>query len=348
MPRSFNQKLKILYLMKIFQERTDREHPIPVKEIVSILHSWGIKADRKTIYADIEALQYFGMKIGHRRGADAGYFLEDRVFELPELKFLMDTVQSSHFITQEQTQKLVKKLERLASDPETRKLQEQMLQENGVKTPNEEIYTNVERIYDAIAANRQISFCYYEWSLARKLRVKKNGQRYRISPWKMIWNNDSYYLLGVDEISGIVKHYRVDRIKDVKQEKNSRNGAAIFRDFDLGKVSVGTFGMFGGRDTLLKLEFENSMIDVVMDHFGQEAMIFPSDEGHFTFQAHFHVSGRFFGWLAGLGPGVKILSPEKTRREYMAFLRQAMEGYEDRDDSKKDGKIQTFRTSGTK
>ena len=105
MPRSFNQKLKILYLMKIFQERTDREHAIPVKEIVSILHSWGIKADRKTIYADIEALQYFGMKIGHRRGADAGYFLEDRVFELPELKFLMDTVQSSHFITQEQTQK---------------------------------------------------------------------------------------------------------------------------------------------------------------------------------------------------------------------------------------------------
>ncbi len=348
MPRSFNQKLKILYIMKIFWERTDREHAISVREIVSILRSWGIRAERKTIYDDIEALRYFGLKIGNRRVDGAGYYLEDRAFELSELKFLMDAVQSSHLITREQTQKLVKKLEKLASDPESRKLQNQIWKETGIKTPNEEIYMNVERIYDAVAANCQISFQYYEWTLAKKLCAEKKGGRYRVSPWKMIWDNDSYYLLGIDEISGIARHYRVDRIMDVKLEKESRNGAAIFRDFDLGKFSIGKFGMSGRKDILLKLEFENSLIGEVMDYFGQEAVLLHSDEGHFTFQGPVCAGRQFFGWLAGFGNGVKILSPEKTRREYTAFLKQALEGYEDKDGSKKNSKIQTFRTSGTK
>lgn len=348
MPRSFNQKLKILYIMKIFWDRTDREHAISVREIVSILRSWGIRAERKTIYDDIEALRYFGLKIGNRRLNGAGYYLEDRAFELPELKFLMDAVQSSRLITEEQTQELVKKLEKLASDPERRKLQNQILKETGVKTPNKEIYTNVKKIYDAAAENCQISFQYYEWTLAKKMCVKNNGQRYRVSPWKMMWDHDRYYLLGIDENSGIARHYRVDRIKEVKLEKESRNGAAIFRDFDLGKFSVGTFGMSGRKDALVKLEFENSVISEVMEYFGQEAVILPSDEEHFTFQGHVCVGREFFGWLAGFGKSVKILLPEKIRREYGVFLKQALEGYEDKDGSKKDSKIQTLRTSGTK
>lgn len=346
MPRSFNQKLKILYIMRILQEKTDKDHPISVREIVSALRSYGISVERKTVYDDIEALRAFGLKIGNRRGKLSGYYLEERTFELPELKFLMDAVQSSHFITRSQTQKLVRKLEGLASMPQARKLQNQVFTEPGVKTPNEEIYMNVETIYDAIAENHQISFHYYEWTIGRKLREKKNGQRYQVSPWKMIWKNDSYYLLGVDELSGIVKYYRVDKMMHVSAETETRNGEAIFRDFDLGKFSVGTFGMFGGRDTALKLEFENRLIGVVMDRFGQDAMIFPTDKEHFSFQAHIHVSGQFFGWLAGLGPGVRILSPEKTRREYTAFLKRALEEYEDRD-GKKDSKIQTSGAFGT-
>lgn len=346
MPRSFNQKLKILYIMQILQERTDRDHPISVKDIISVLASYGISVERKTVYDDIETLRAFGMKIGSRRGRIAGYYLEERTFELPELKFLMDAVQSSHFITRKQTQRLIKKLEGLASAPQARKLQSQIFAEPGIKTSNEEIYMNVETIYDAIFANSQISFRYYEWTTSRKLKVKKEGQRYLVSPWKMIWNNDSYYLLGLDERSGIVKHYRVDKMMQVSREKEKRNGAAIFRDFDLGKFSVGTFGMFGGKDTALKLEFENRLIGVVMDRFGQDAMILPTDENHFSFQAHIHVSSPFFGWLAGLGPGVKILSPEKTRREYMTFLRNAMKEYEETN-GKNISKIQTSGTFGT-
>lgn len=346
MPRSFNQKLKILYTMKIFQEKTDRDHPITVKDIISILKSYGISVERKTVYDDIDTLRTFGMKIENRRGSVSGYYLAERNFEFPELKFLMDAVQSSHFITQSQTHKLIKKLETLTSVYEARKLQHQTFMKPGIKTPNEEIYMNIEGIYAGITDNCQISFRYYEWTISKILSVKKNGQRYRVSPWKMLWNNDSYYLLGVDEGSGIVKHYRVDKMMDVRTEKEKRNGAAIFRDFDLGKFSVGTFGMFSGRDTHLKLEFENRLIGVVLDRFGQDVMILPVDEGHFSFQAQIRVSEQFFGWLAGLGQGVKIISPEKIRKEYIAFLKLALEGYEDRDGSKKNSKIQTFRTSG--
>lgn len=145
MPKSFNQKLKILYMMKIFQERSDREHPISVKELAATLNSWGIKVERKTIYDDIEALRIFGLKIRSRRGKISGYYLEERAFEFPELKFLMDAVQSSHCITQEQTQRLLRKLEGLTSTFEARRLQSQMFSETGVKTPNEEIYRNVEK-----------------------------------------------------------------------------------------------------------------------------------------------------------------------------------------------------------
>lgn len=341
------KKLKMIYLKKILEEMSDRDHPLSVKDIALILDSWGIKAERKSIYDDIDALRAYGMKIRNRRKKPSGFYLEDHSFALGEMKLLMDAVQSSRFITREQTQTLLKKLEGLTTIYDVRRLQSQNSAEGAVKTTNEEVYKNMELIYTAMEENCQISFRYYEWTTGRKLVAKKNGQRYRVSPWKVVWNNESYYLLGVDELSGVVKHYRIDKMRHVSSDKRQRNGAAIFRDFDLGKFSGGTFGMFGGRETLLKLEFENRLIGVVMDRFGKDSMILTTDEEHFTFQAHIRVSGQFFGWLAGLGQGVRILSPEKTRKEYAAFLRQALEGYEDRDGSKKNSKIQTIRASGT-
>ena len=158
MPRSFNQKLKILYLMKAFEEKTDREHPISVAEIIKYMDSYGISVERKAVYDDIETLRVFGMKIENRRGCPSGYFLADRKFELPELKILMDAVQSSRFLTQKQSRELLRKLESLTSASEARKLQYQTYTVPGVKSPNNEVYQNIQGIYDAIAENHQIGF----------------------------------------------------------------------------------------------------------------------------------------------------------------------------------------------
>lgn len=327
MPRSFNQKLKILYLMKFLQEKTDREHPVSVKDIIQTMEAYGISVERKTVYDDIETLRTFGMKIGSRRGKPAGFYLEERTFELPELKFLMDAVQSSKFITEKQSAALVRKLEDLASVHEAKKLKSQVFLMPGIKTLNEEIYTNIEMIYDAISANRQISFRYYQWTLSRELKPKRGGERYRVSPGKLLWNNDNYYLMGLDESSGIVKHYRVDKMMDVAVEEEKRSGESVFRDFDMGRFSAETFGMFDGKETILKIRFSNELVGVVLDRFGKKAVLQRSDDTHFFLQTHIRVSGQFFGWLTGLGPGAEIVSPEKVRKEYKSFLTKILKTY---------------------
>lgn len=327
MPKSFNQKLKILYLMKLLQEKSDKDHPIPVKDMILYLNSYGISVERKTVYDDIETLKLYGLKIRNRRGKISGYYLAEREFGLAELKFLMDAVQSSRFLTGEQTRVLLHKLEHLTDVSEARKLKSQMASETGVKSVNEEVYSCIENIFEGITDNRQISFYYYEWTLTKKLQKKKNGERYRVSPWKLIWKDENYYMLGLDEKSGIVKHYRVDKMMDVTTEKSRRNGEAIFRDFDMGKFSTGTFGMFGGKEQAIRMEFENRFAGVVLDRFGQDVMLIPKDQEHFSMQAHIRVSAQFFGWLAGLGTGAVIVSPDNIRREYIAFLKKTLMNY---------------------
>lgn len=313
--------------MKFLQEKTDREHPVSVKDIIQTMEAYGISVERKTVYDDIETLRTFGMKIGSRRGKPAGFYLEERTFELPELKFLMDAVQSSKFITEKQSAALVRKLENLASVHEAKKLKSQVFLMPGIKTLNEEIYTNIETIYDAISANRQISFRYYQWTLSRELKPKRGGERYRVSPGKLLWNNDNYYLMGLDESSGIVKHYRVDKMMDVAVEEEKRSGESVFRDFDMGRFSAETFGMFDGKETILKIRFSNELVGVVLDRFGKKAVLQRSDDTHFFLQTHIRVSGQFFGWLTGLGPGAEIVSPEKVRKEYKSFLTKILKTY---------------------
>lgn len=313
--------------MKFLQEKTDREHPVSVKDIIQTMEAYGISVERKTVYDDIETLRTFGMKIGSRRGKPAGFYLEERTFELPELKFLMDAVQSSKFITEKQSAALVRKLEDLASVHEAKKLKSQVFLMPGIKTLNEEIYTNIETIYDAISANRQISFRYYQWTLSRELKPKRGGERYRVSPGKLLWNNDNYYLMGLDETSGIVKHYRVDKMMDVAVEEEKRSGESVFRDFDMERFSAETFGMFDGKETILKIRFSNELVGVVLDRFGKKAVLQRSDDTHFFLQTHIRVSGQFFGWLTGLGPGAEIVSPEKVRKEYKSFLTKILKTY---------------------
>lgn len=327
MPKSFQQKMKILYLMRAFMERTDERHPMTVKDIMAYLEEFGIRVERKTIYDDIETLRVFGMDIENRRERPSGFYLADRNFELAELKLLVDAVQSSRFITAGKSRQLIQKLESLTSIYQAKELQRQVIVETRVKTLNESIYYNIDEIHKAISQEKQISFQYYEWTVSKEMRLKKDGERYRISPWHMIWKDENYYLIGLDEKSGIVKHYRVDKMLKITVEEAGRNGAEIFENFDAAKFAAGTFGMFGGREERVSLEFENRLVGVVLDHFGQEIMIIGKDENHSGTHVHVNVSSQFFGWLAGLGSGITIVSPENVRREYRDFLKKALENY---------------------
>lgn len=328
MPKSFRQKIKILYLMRAFLELTDQRHPMSVKDLIAYLEDFGIQAERKTIYDDIENLRIFGMDIVSRRERPAGFYLASRPFEIAELKLLADAVQSSRFITQGKSRHLIKKLESLAGKYQAKELQSQVLVENPAKAVNESVYDNINEIHRGIASDRQITFQYFQWTVSKKMGLKKDGERYVVSPWKLIWKDENYYLVGLDEKSGIVKHYRVDKMLRILVEEKPRRGREIFRQIDPAELLTGTFGMFGGRMETVSLELENRLVGVAIDRFGQDIMIMGQDDGHFVTRVRVHVSRPFFGWLAGLGSGAAILSPESVRREYRDFLKKALANYE--------------------
>lgn len=327
MSRSFGQKLKILYLMKFFQERTDEKHPATVKELISYLAEMGISVERKTIYDDIETLRFFGMDIVSRREKPSGFYLASREFEVAELKLLVDAVQSSRFLTRGKTNRLIKKLEGLVSIYDARQLRHQVCVGNRVKTNNESIYYNIDKIHEAISENYQISFQYFEWTASKEMSLRMNGERYHVSPWELIWKDEYYYLVGLDEKTGIVKNYRVDRILKISIEKKQRSGGEIFQNFDAAQFITRTFGMFGGREETLRMEFEDRYAGVVIDRFGTEVMMLKTDETHFSVSVRVNVSVQFFGWLAGLGTGAELLAPENVRKEYLTFLRNALGKY---------------------
>ena len=328
MPKSFQQKLKILYLMRVFAEKTDEAHPMSVKDLIAYLENFGIHAERKTIYDDIETLRVFGMDIMNRRERPSGFYLASREFEVAELKLLVDAVQSSRFLTTGKSRQLIQKLESLTSIYQAKDLQRQVIVQNRVKNTNENIYYNIDEIHRAISQNRQISFQYTEWTVSKERQLKKGGARYQISPWQMIWQDENYYLIGIDEKSGIVKHYRVDKMLKIVMEKDSRNGEELFESFDSARFAVGPFGMFGGRVENISLEFENHLVGVMIDRFGQDIMVMAKDNEYSVTRVQVNVSTQFYGWLAALGSSVRLLSPENVRKEYRDFLKKALENYE--------------------
>lgn len=327
MPRVFNQKIKILYLMRIFLEQTDEEHPMSVKELIAYLNSLGISAERKTVYDDIETLRNFGMDILNRREHPAGFYLASREFELPELRLLVDAVQSSRCITNGKSRQLIRKLESLASVYESRQLRRQGFAENRIRTINENVYYSIDMIQRALTEDRQISFQYCEWTVEKKLRPENEGERYSVSPWGLVWQNEEYYLITYDEKCGRVKQYQVDKLQQIRIEKEVRRGREFFENYDIGELTSRTFGMFGGREVTICLEAHNRLVGVVLDRFGRDIMIHRKDPEHFKTLVRVNISDRFFGWIASLGPDAVIASPDEIRDKYREFLEKSLSNY---------------------
>ena len=327
MPRVFNQKIKILYLMRIFLEQTDEEHPMSVKELISYLNSLGISAERKTVYDDIETLRNFGMDILNRREHPAGFYLASREFELPELRLLVDAVQSSRCITNGKSRQLIRKLESLASVYESRQLRRQGFAENSIRTINENVYYSIDMIQRALTEDRQISFQYCEWTVEKKLRPENEGERYSVSPWGLIWQNEEYYLITYDEKCGRVKQYQVDKLRQIRIEKEVRCGREFFENYDIGELTSRTFGMFGGKEKTICLEAHNRLVGVVLDRFGRDIMIHRKDPEHFKTLVRVNVSDQFFGRIASLGPDAVIASPDEVRDKYREFLEKSLSNY---------------------
>jgi len=330
MSKSVNQKLKLLYILQILKEKTDENHAIPTQTLIEMLDRYEIKAERKSIYNDMQQLQDFGYDIlMNKTRENNGYYLASREFELAELKLLVDAVQASRFITKRKSRELIGKLEKLVSCYEAKELQRAVYVADRAKTMNEAIYYNVDTIHRGMNENRQISFQYSDWGTDKKLHHKKDGARYQVSPYQLVWNDSNYYLVAFEEESDQLKHYRVDKMNDVWLEEAKRSGNERFADFNPAVYSNRTFGMFGGTEELVHMQFDKRLIGVVMDRFGSEVDVRVRDEAFFTVRVYVAVSQQFFGWITGLGNGVKILGPEHVTVAYKEHLQMLLAEMED-------------------
>ena len=219
MSRCSNQKLKLLNVQKILLEQTDEQHPISVEEIINKLKALGIEAERKSIYDDIKALTDFGMDIQNQRQKPSGYYVYLRDFELAELKMLVDSVQAAKFITEKKTKELIKKLTGLCSKHEANLLNRQLYGANRVKSDNEQIFYNIDGIYNAINQDKKICFKYIEFDLNKQKKFRRNEKMYCVSPFALIWEDERYYLLAYDSETEIMKTIAWIRWKASLQKK---------------------------------------------------------------------------------------------------------------------------------
>jgi predicted DNA-binding transcriptional regulator YafY len=328
MAKGSNQKLKLLYLVKIFNEETDEEHGITTKTLIEKLSGYEVNADRKTIYTDIEELRHFGLDIvSYKEGHNTYYQLLSRDFELAELKLLVDSVQASKFITERKSGQLIKKLENLVSRHEASQLQRQVLLSGRVKSMNESIYYAVDDIQDAINEDKKIRFKYFRWNAKKEQELRKEGAFYQVSPWALVWNDENYYLIAYDAEAEKIKHYRVDKMKSLKKCEEPRLGRESFQEIDLANYSRAHFGMFGGQIQKVTLLCENAMASPIIDRFGKEISMIPVDEGHFRTHVEIAVSTQFLGWIFGLGGGVKILGPENVLEQMHSAAEALLKQY---------------------
>ena len=277
--------------MQCLTEKTDAEHSVTTQEIIDYLALQGINAERKSIYTDIDLLIDYGMDIVKNSGRSGGYTLVSRQFELAELKLLVDAVQSSKFITTKKSRDLIGKLETLCSKYEAGQLHRQVVVTNRNKTVNENIYYNVDIIYNAIAENVKIQFQYFEWDVNKEMHLRRNGKVYEVSPWLLTWDDENYYLVAYDGASGKCKHYRVDKMMKIE------------------------------------MRCDRSLTGVMIDRFGKDVAMRKIDENTIQARVNVAVSRQFFGWITGLGNIVKIEAPERVVEQYRDYLGEIIERY---------------------
>ena len=326
MSKSANQKTKLLHLYHILLRKTDEDHPLTVQQLIEELARLDIKAERKSIYDDLEALRLFGLDVQSRKGKVPGWFVGGRDFELPEVKLLMDAVQSSRFITQRKSDALIRKLEGLASAHQAGQLQRQVYVSGRIKVMNESIYYNVDKLHVAIAGQKAITFKYFDYDIARNKVFRQEGKRYAASPYGLIWNSENYYLVAFEHAHRELRHYRVDKMTEIVVTCMDREGRDRYPDFQLAEYGQKHFGMYSGQEVRVTLRGRRDKASLVWDRFGQDVILVPDGEEHFTVTLPVVISPQFFGWLLGLDGSVTLVGPKEAvcayRRRLAATLEQ--------------------------
>ena len=304
---------------------TDEEHYLTTAQIMKILEEqYDIKSHRQTIKTDIELLQRFGMDIQETKSTQNRYNLISRQFDVAELKLLIDAVESSKFITIKKSSELVKKISALAGENKSAELRRNLTAEGKIKPENEKIYIIVDTINDAINQKKKISFQYFQYNVRKEQQLKRNGEPFVFSPLHLIWNGDYYYVIGVFDYQQRIGSFRVDRIASCPEILND-DAVKPPTDFDVNKYLNTTFRMYNSDHCDVELICDNSVMDSIIDRFGQDVTTYANDMTSFRVIVNVATSHVFYSWVFGFGGKVKIKSPADVKETYSNMLKSAIE-----------------------
>jgi predicted DNA-binding transcriptional regulator YafY len=322
------QKLKLLYLMQMLEEETDAEQGLTMAQILERLEALGISAERKSIYRDIEALRAFGVDVRTYQRAPVEYAVEQRAFAFSELVLLVDAVQSSRFLTQRQSDALVEGVRQLASTRQRALLDKRVHVEGRIKMQNESVFYSVDRIQEALAAKRKISFTYFKYDAKKRKVQQHGGARYVETPVQLVYAEGYYYLVVFNEKHDDFANYRVDRMGDIEVLDEPALKNERIATFDARTLESRAFGMYSGEAVSATLLVDEGAMGAVIDRFGKDVESMPAEEGKARVYAVVMKSPVLFGWIAQFEGRVRIEKPASLVRAYRDYLENLLAAYE--------------------
>ncbi|MBR5570727.1 MAG: transcriptional regulator [Oscillospiraceae bacterium] len=325
MPKSENQKLKILYILDYLEKNSHENNPIKAQELIHMLdYHHSIACDRKTIYSDVRALQDYGVDIITIPGKNGGYYIGSRIFEPSELKLLIDAVQSSRYLTEKKSHELIKKLCQQCNEHDASLISRHVVVSGRVKSMNETILYSVDSIQDAIAQNKKIQFRYFDWDLKGNRAYR--DKEYIASPYGLCQDNENCYLLALSDRHGITS-YRVDRMAEIQITSESRTPCPELTGKALIEHANKRFQMFAGDAVTVKMRFHRSLLNAVFDKFGRTMMVIPDGDEYFNVTVPVAVSPMFLSWVIGFGDKATILHPQSVIDQCKQLCLDAMRHY---------------------
>jgi len=322
--RGINQKLKLLYLYRILNEQTDENSALNATELIAELKKYGVTAERKSIYDDIEALRLFGLDVNISSDHGRGYFVGERLFQLSEIKMLIDIIQAAKFISESKSVQLIEKISTLVPINDRKNLRHQIVVANRVKSLNEAVYYSIDNLYRAIEQKHQVRFKYYTWDIRKNKLYKNRGQYYYVNPISLMWADEKYYLVAYDDFAAKLKHYRVDKMESVEvcDEYISRPVREL--KFNAADYAKRSFNMFGGEIKEVTLRGNIDAVGIIFDRFGRDVFVVPREDGAFSVTVKVAVSPQFFSWVFGLGDLLTLEGPADIIEVYCDMCRKAI------------------------
>lgn len=318
-------KGRILFLQQYLLNHTDDEHSVTTEDLIRICEENGYKANRHTISDDIATLNEHGVEIiRERRGNGNAYHVGARLFELPELKMLIDAVSSSRFLTKAKSDLLIEKITKLTNEENRSSLTAKIFTADQIKTSNTAVFIATDIICRAIEAGKKVQFHYVDYTPEKQKVLRNGGQLYSVSPYALIWNDDRYYLAAQYKQEDAIVTFRVDRMCDVDMSDEDAAGAESFTPSEYVSKTILMFDD-GLEEQDVVLSCNNKLMQNVIDRFGEEITTGKLDDGSFSARVRVRPSRTFFSWVFGFCGGIRIAEPETVREDYEKLLQDVLQ-----------------------